>query len=350
MRASIRLNNDVPPRRLTAIAALAEELGFDQLWVSHDLFWRSAPVMLATALHHTSRIHLGIGVANPASAHPAEIAMHAATLQEVSDGRFLLGLGAGADEFLGWAGIDPGPPAVPRTRRAVLAIRALLAGERPADVPGLDGGWGRQAYLRAGPRPVPIYVGGMGPRMLRLAGEVADGALPLLYPPEHFATAAGQIEHGARAAGRDPREIDLAACVWCSIDPNPARAARALAEKIAYYGASFAPSLLRRAGLRPEDFAPVRRAMAERDLERAVSLVTPAMLGLGIAGDAEELERRCRGLLAAGATHLSFGPPIAADPLEGVRRIGRDVLPRLRATSDGVTPPAGAPAAPRARP
>ena len=75
LRLSLRLNNDLPPSRYIEIAVAAEEAGFDQLWVSHDLLLRSAPVLLAAAAGVTSRIHLGAGVLNPYSAHPAELAM-----------------------------------------------------------------------------------------------------------------------------------------------------------------------------------------------------------------------------------------------------------------------------------
>ncbi|MDQ6774020.1 MAG: LLM class flavin-dependent oxidoreductase [Candidatus Dormibacteraeota bacterium] len=304
------------------LAALCEELGFDQLWVSHDLFWRSAPVLLTAAFAATSSIRLGVGVFNPVSQHPSEIAMTAATLQEISGGRFLLGLGAGADQFLAWASLPFDSP-VARTRRALEALRSLLAGTAPD-------AWRPEGRLRTGPRPTPIYVGAMGPRLLALAGELADGALPLLFPPEHFTTAAEQVAAGARRAGRDPCELDVAACLWCSIDPDAGRARRALAEKIAYYGASFSPKLLARAGLRVADFGPIQAAMAATDLDGACALVTERMLSLGVVGGPEEVAARCAGLLRAGARHLSFGPPLGPDPERAVRALGLEVLPALR--------------------
>ncbi|MHB1434311.1 MAG: LLM class flavin-dependent oxidoreductase, partial [Streptosporangiaceae bacterium] len=131
LRFSLRLNNDLPVPRFAALAAAAEYAGFDQVWISHDLFWRSAPVLVAAAAAATTRISLGIGIMNPYSEHPAELAMHAATLQELSAGRFLLGLGAGAQEFLAWAGIAR-PRPLAATREAVLACRTLLSRGRPA--------------------------------------------------------------------------------------------------------------------------------------------------------------------------------------------------------------------------
>ncbi|HYM67902.1 MAG TPA: LLM class flavin-dependent oxidoreductase, partial [Patescibacteria group bacterium] len=327
LKASIRFNNDLPVARFARMAALAEQEGFDQIWVSNDLFWRSAPVLLAAAAAATTRIAVGAGVFNPVSMHVAEIAMASASIQEVSGGRFLLGIGAGADRFLEWAGLAPRPP-VARTRTAIAELRALLSGEAPA-------GWSPDGRLRIEPglARVPIYVGAMGPRMLEMAGEVADGALPLLFPPEHFAAAAEQVALGARRAGREPGFIDVAACVWCSIDDDRDRARRALAEKIAYYGPSFSPYLLERASISMADFRPVMDAMSRRDEARAADLVTPRMLSLGIAGNATEVAERCVGLIAAGARHISFGPPLGPDPERAVTALGRDVLPILRAAS-----------------
>jgi alkanesulfonate monooxygenase SsuD/methylene tetrahydromethanopterin reductase-like flavin-dependent oxidoreductase (luciferase family)/acetyltransferase-like isoleucine patch superfamily enzyme len=220
VRASLRLNNDLAPDQLVSLATLAESHGFDSIWVSHDLFLRPSPVLLALLARETSRIGIGSCVLNPYSAHPAELAMTAATLQEVSGGHFRLGIAAGDAGFLGWAGLQRRRP-LERVGETVVAVRALLAGKRPAEVSGAGEGWGADAWLRTGPAPTPIYLGAMGPRMLRLAGAVADGALALLFPPEHYPVAAGLVLEGAAAAGRDPSELDRPACVWCSIDPDP---------------------------------------------------------------------------------------------------------------------------------
>lgn len=332
LRTSLRLNNDLTVEEFVSLCRRAERHGVDQVWVSNDLYLRSAPVMLTAAALATERIALGVGIMNPYSVHPSEIAMMAATLQEASGGRFLLGLGAGADEFLGWAGIAR-PRPLTRTVEAVREIRALLAGQRS------DGSDGRSphAYLRFDARPVPIYIGAMSPRMLAATGAVADGALPLLYPPEHYETAAAHIVDGATAAGRDATEIDIAACIWVSVAADRDRAVAPLAEKIAYYGASFAPYLLERAGLGLADFAPIQQALHTDGIEAASSLITPAMLRLGIAGTPDQVIERCAGLLRSGVRHLSFGPPLGPDILQAVDILGGSVLPALR----GMAPTGG---------
>ena len=323
MKFSVRFNNDLPVERFVRMAALAEEVGFDQIWVSNDLFWHSAPVLVAAAARASSRIVLGVGVFNPVSMHPAEIAMAASSLHEVSGGRFCLGVGAGADQFLEWAGLTAGRP-VARTERAIKELRALLSGDAPE-------GWRSEGRLRTGPVPVPIYVGAMGPRMLQLAGRLADGALPLLLPPQRYPIAAEQISEGARKAGRNPESLDVAACIWCSIDADKASARRALASKIAYYGASFSPDILEAVSLTRDAFGPIQQAMSNRDIERATDLVNPAMLSLGVAGGVDEVVEACAGLVAAGARHISFGPPLGPDPEQAVIALGTKVIPALSA-------------------
>jgi 5,10-methylenetetrahydromethanopterin reductase len=322
---SVRFNNDLTVDQFVRMAVLAEELAFDQVWISNDLFWRSSPVLLAAAAKATTSIALGAAVMNPVSMHPSEIAMAAASLDELSGGRFLLGIGAGADEFLDWARLDGGP-ALKRTRRALIELRALLSGQAPP-------GWRPEGHLRTGPSRVRIYVGAMGPQMLGMAGELADGALPLLFPPEHFPVAHQQVLEGVQLAGRDPLLVDIAACVWCSIDDDVAAAQRALAAKIAYYGASFSPYLLTRMSLSLEDFRPVQRAMSDGDPAGATDLITPRMLGLGIAGNPRDVTDRCVRLVDAGARHISFGPPLGPKPELALACLAREVVPALQARS-----------------
>jgi len=326
MRFSIRLNNDLPVREYVTLARAAEAAGFDQFWVSHDLFLRAAPVVLTAVAAATERIALGTCVLNPYTLHPAEIAMTAATLDEYSGGRFLLGLAAGAADFLGWVGISQERP-LARLRDAVAQIRAALAGE---PVPG----WGAEAYLRFPARRIPIYLGAASPRMLRLVGEIGDGALPLMAAPERYPQVAGLIGEGRARAGRaatNTADFDLAACLWVSTGTDRAAAEAALADKVAYYGHAMSPLIWDFLGVTQADFAPIEHALqVERDAAKARALVTPQMLRIGVAGSGADLIARLELTVAAGATHLSFGPPLGPDPLAAIAEIGRVVLPHFR--------------------
>lgn len=324
MKFSLRLNNDLSVADYVALARTAEAAGFDQFWVSNDLFLRSVPVILTAVAQATARIEIGTCVVNPYTIHPAEIAMFAATLDEISGGRFNLGIAAGGAELLKWVNITPERP-LAATRRAIAQINAMLAGGAAED-------WRPEAYLRFTPqRRVPIYLGAMGPKMLRLAGEVADGVLPLLFPPEHFATVRPLVAAGAAAAGRAMDDIDLAACLWVSIAEDHEAAEAVLRDKIAYYGAGLSPLILDRLGVAKADFALIEHAMmTERNPAKARALVTDKMLRIGIVGAAPDLIARLETLVAMGARHLSFGPPLGPNPLAAVEQLGRFVLPHFR--------------------
>jgi 5,10-methylenetetrahydromethanopterin reductase len=166
----------------------------------------------------------------------------------------------------------------------------------------------------------------MSPRMTELIGELADGGLPLLYPPESFAATMNHVAAGLGRAGRVPADVDLAACIWVSIDTDADRARLPLAEKLAYYGASFAPDVLKSVGVDPSALAALRDlAPADRALG-----VPPAMLSLGVSGTPDDVTERCLRLVDMGATHLSFGPPLGPDRAAALRLLGERVLPALR--------------------
>ena len=323
MKFSLRLNNDLPPSAYIALAQAAEAAGFDQFWVSNDLFLRSdIPILTAVALS-TQRIHVGTGILNPYTIHPAEMAMLAATLDEISGNRFLLGIAAGAGDFLDWVGVEQIHP-LTAMRETIQAVRALLRGER-APLSGRFLRWNEEAYLRfTPPRVTPIYVGAMGPKMLALAGEQADGVLPLLFPPEHYFNVRPLLDAGIATRPPQLAPLDFAACIWVSLAEDRAAARRVLAQKIAYYGQSLGPLILAQLGLVREDFAEIERAIhGEKNEEKAIALVDDRMLRIGIVGGSADVIERLEPLVAAGATHLSFGPPLGPDPLEAVRLLGQ---------------------------
>jgi 5,10-methylenetetrahydromethanopterin reductase len=330
MKFSLRLNNDLPVRDYVKLAQIAEYAGFDQFWVSNDLFLRSCTVILTAVAAATERIEIGTCILNPYSMNPAEIAMFAATLDEFSRGRFNLGLASGAGDFLAWVGVDS-----PKPRTAVVesidAINRLTSNERAA----IDGDflhWTNEAYLRfESLRRVPIYLGAMSPKMLIEIGRSADGGLPLLFPPEHYANVLPLVEQGAAEAGRSLDTIDLAACIWVSLDEDRAAAQEVLKEKIAYYGHALSPTILSQLGLTHDDFIEIEHAaMVENDMAKARSLVTPQMLKIGIAGSVNDLIERLKGLAAMGAKHISFGPPLGPDPAAAIALLGNKVLPHFQ--------------------
>ncbi len=333
VRFSMRCGSGVGAEVFRAAAVACEQYGFDQIWTGNDQFRRSGVIPMTLALDATRRIRVGSSVLNPVTMHPVELAGIASALADFSGGRFILGLGAGSEVFLPEAGLAPLSP-VERTRRGLRATRALLDGRSPAGVPGVGADWQPTAKLKDGGADVPVYLGVMGPKLLRLAGREADGVMALCLPATRFLWVRENVEAGAATA--DPafaasrRPFDLGVGLWTSIDDDDAVARRLLAERIATYAGSLSREALEGAGYDYARFERMQRLVTAGDLEAAVALVDDDVLRMGIAGDARRVIEQCLDLIDQGAAHISFSYPRGADALQTIRLLGESVLPVLR--------------------
>ncbi len=332
MRFSVSLNSGHGPTAdAVRLAVLAEESGLECVWYCQDLFQRDVWVFLTAAASRTERIDLGTGIVSPYTVSPAELAMHAATLDEFSGGRVRLGISVGAVEFLRWAGIEARRP-ISAMRESFEILRGLFRGERVEFDGRVFGGWTRDAYMRFRPfrEEIPLYLGAQSPRMLELIGEIADGGLPLLFPPEYIDEVMGYVERGAIRAGRRLEEIDVVGCLWFSVSEDSDAAKDALRDLVPFYGPHLAEEMIGKIGLSPGDFDPIREALGERDFEGARGLMTDGMAELAVHGTPDDCVDRIEDLIDRGLAHVRFGPPLGPDPAETIRLIGEKIIPHLR--------------------
>jgi len=318
-------------QNMVELGVLAEKNGFDSCWVSHDVFMRSSFVALTSIADHTSRIALGNTILNPYTTNPAELAMYIATLDELSGGRALCGISAGSLEYMRWLGIPAQRP-LTRTKEAVDLIRLLLSG-KVAKYDGREFTWSDQCYFRFKPArgEVPVYIGGQGDKMLEYSGTAGDGALPILYPPEFAEYAVRKISEGARKAGRDPEEVEVAGCVWMSVARDgDAAVIDPLKELVAYFGPLLGVRGLAAVDLTHKEFAPVHDAFMTKGLREAIKLVTPRMLRLAIHGSPDDCISQLERLEKAGVDHVLVGAPLGPDPKESIGMIGKEIIPRFR--------------------
>ena len=192
---------DPPVARTVEWARIAEATGHDYVWLwdSHVL-WQDVYPIFALIATRTSRVRIGPCVTNPATRHPTVTASAIATLNELSGGRMDVGLGRG-DSAL--RVIGGRPVSLERLREACLLVRDL-AGGRSAQVDG------REVRLNwsSGHR-VPIWIAGYGPRVLRLAGEVADGVILQVADPDLLPWFLHHVREAAARAGRAPNEVQV---------------------------------------------------------------------------------------------------------------------------------------------
>jgi len=225
--------------QLRAAAREAGQLGFESLWTPAGGVPDSFHVCAAWS--QDTSLRTGISVVPAARMWtPPGLAAQAATLAQLSSGRFVLGLGTGGygPRFWDSVGLPNRPIAV--MRGYVTGVRALLAGRTvtagQADIGGGTPGWPRSASLGVKDLPpAPVYLAALGPQMLRLAGEVADGALLNWATPEHIAASRARIEEGAARAGRDPGTVPVTMYIRVCVDDDVAAARQALGQQVLGY-------------------------------------------------------------------------------------------------------------------
>ncbi len=250
---------------------IGERAGYGALFLP-EIAGRDALVTLGMLAGETSELLLGTGIVPMTSRRTLLAAMGAATVHERSGGRLILGLGTG--------GARPG--ALDRLRAEVLALRAVLAGESVEHD-------GESLHLTLDPgSPVPVWIAALGPRAMRLAGELADGVILNWCPPERVAFARERIREGATAAGRDPARVTVAVYVRACVGQEDEHALPALKAAAGQY-ASYAAyrRQFEQVGLGDEAAAAAAATSAGRPEEVPESLVRAVCL-TGEAGSAAE--------------------------------------------------------------
>jgi F420-dependent oxidoreductase-like protein len=213
LAVSLRLANDRWDDA-AAYAVEAERLGIDYVW-SAEAWGHDAATPLAFVAARTTRIRLGTGIMQAGTRTPALVAMTAMSLDAMSGGRFILGLGVSGPQVIeGWHGIKFEQP-LTRMREIVEIVRRAVRGERLTykgqvyELP-LPGGEGKALRSAAKPRPgIPIYLATLSPKSLEMTGEIADGWLGTSFVPEHARIFLDPISAGASRAGRSLDAIDL---------------------------------------------------------------------------------------------------------------------------------------------
>ena len=222
-------------------AVEAERLGYDSVWVGEP-YGNDAATVLAWLAAHTSRVRLGSSILAIPGRTPAMCAQTAATIDLLSGGRFVLGLGtSGPQVSEGWHGV-PFARQLTRTREYVEIVRMALRRETvrfdgDAFTLPLPDGEGKALKLILKPlRPdVPIMLAALGPRNVALCGEIADGWLPLWWAPEHAARLAAPLAEGAARADRDVADVAVCPNVMVRIDDDLAAARDLMRPALALY-------------------------------------------------------------------------------------------------------------------
>lgn len=294
-------------RAMGEIAAAADRAGFDAAWAP-ELYNRSATVTLGEMAARTTRCTVGSAIAYGVGRSPLTLAAEARDLDEVSDGRLILGIGNGTRRMIAdWHGLDPESPAVRMEELVPLLRRLWRMHEQPVHH---DGRFYRLHLEPTGDlapplrERIPIYTAGANPRMVESAGRVGDGLLghALFTVPYLEDVVLPAVARGAERAGRAMGDIRVASLVIAVVDDDdPDRARREAAAQIGFYSSAKTYTGLLESGGFGAEAEQIRAAFARRDLSAMIAAVPDRMVdAIALAGGSDDVRsalRRFDGLL-----------------------------------------------------
>lgn len=333
MRYLLQLHGNLPACAYPDIAVQAESLGFEDLTVHDVLLRRPVWPLLCEIARVTDRIQVGPNVTHPYLNHPVKIAANIAHLDEVSNGRAVLGIGRGSMYDL--IGMDPPTGGLTGLREAIDIIRLLTqggAGPYAGQVFDISD----NARLMFGtPRRVPVYLGALGPRGARFAGRHCDGLrVAAQWDPTYLSSLREEVARGATERGRAVGDVDLVAENWTCLHPDR-DVARRHARKIL---ATFLPHLgpLLDFHRIPAAEVEAARAAAGHEPGRADEISDRTLDLFMAAGDASDLRAGLERLAAANIDAVSFSGELGPDPSAAMQLIA-DVI-NDRNGQPGVSP------------
>ena len=299
----------------------AEAAGYDSVWAA-EAYGSDTATVLAWLAAQTERIKLGSAVFQIPGRSPAMTAMTAATLDVLSNGRVIVGLGSSGPQVAeGWHG-QRFPGQIQRTREYIAVVRMALARERvefhgeTLELP-LPDGLGKALKLMITPvqERIPIYIAAIGPKNTALTGEVADGWLPTFFSPEHVGELRELLEEGAGRAGRDLNGFDIAPVVSVAIDDDIDRARDAMRPLLALYVGgmgskkqNFYNALVRRYGFE-EAAEEVQNLYLDGKKDEAAAALPAELIDMAsLCGPSEHVKERLEIYRDAGVGTLIAAP------------------------------------------
>jgi probable F420-dependent oxidoreductase len=300
----------LPPRLQIDYGVRAEERGFRAAWFPEITFGDAFGPATAVATK-TSRIGLGTGVVGIWSRSAVTMALQAATLNELSDGRLLLGVGLQARGYVeGWHGQRYERP-VRAMREYVTILRRILSGENVTFEGEIFSVRGFQLMMQPPERPARIYMAAIGPQMTRLAGELADGIIGYCYSAEYVRdTVLPNLRAGAERAGRSLDGFDVACGFPTIVTPDESGLEQIKGQVMMFATAgSSSPEYATSFAAAGHDVVPIQERVDAGDVDGALGLVTDEMAdAMTIAGSPGRVQRRIDEYRDAGLTTVALNP------------------------------------------
>ncbi|QZA89462.1 5,10-methylenetetrahydromethanopterin reductase [Salinarchaeum sp. IM2453] len=311
----IELTPEHPVEQIVDFARQAEEEQFDAALVSSHYFNRDPFATLARIATETETIDIGPAAANPYEVHPVSMASNLATLQEISDGRAVFGIGPGDQSALNSLGISRDRP-LRRVLESFKVARDLWNGERVSIDSTFHAADAGLEYDVSG--TIPVYIGAQGPHMIRMSAKHADGLLLNASHPDDVAWAAQRVEEGLSDRPDDAGQFDFSVYASVSISENREEAREAARPPVAFIAADAPDPVLNRHGIDPENANNIGDAIERGDFTAAFDSVTPAMIdAFAAAGTIDDVSEQFSNILEY-ADGIVVGTPLGPDIMNAI--------------------------------
>ncbi|MFX1317874.1 MAG: 5,10-methylenetetrahydromethanopterin reductase [Promethearchaeota archaeon] len=313
----------------TALGILAEKYGFDFCWITDHFNNRSVYIILSLLANYTDQIMLGPGVTNPYLINPVQTASTIMSLDNLSGGRAVLGIGAGDKITLNLLGIERDKP-LSAVKESAQIFRTIFDTGKIKDFEGevFSVEKAKVAFEKTG--EIPIYIGAQGPKMLQLAGSMGQGVLINASHPADFKYAMTQIKKGINEVNRKLSDVDIAAYASVSVDKKIENATKAATPVVAFIVAGSPSVVLKRHGISSESVKPLAKALGKGDFPTAFGAVTDEMLeAFCIRGTPDECTEKIKALEKVGITQFVFGSPIGPKKRSSMELASKEILPHF---------------------
>ena len=329
-------------------ALLAEKYNLQGFWLGEGFHGRSAIALLSAIAVQTSKIQLGTAIIGVYTRHPGLIAMEAATIDELSHGRFNLGLGVNVTSLVKHGLTKSASTAKDRKPYAAMKdsveiIRGLLSGQNVVyhgdvfSVPEPGSALDFHGF-RPPRRNLPIYLGSRSPKILELCGRVADGVIlsrSLSASGSYVVDSLKHLYEGAAKSGRKKEDLVIASNLTFSVAKDSQLARDHVREVVALYVAdptlTASELMLQHSKVRPEDLNSVKEGMKLGGMKKASELVTEEMIDeFAIAGNPEECTEKLEKLGRLGVELPIAFDLLGPDPEKAIELIAKEVLPAIK--------------------
>ncbi len=297
----------LPLAQLPEVAVSAERAGFESIWYP-EIASTDAFVPLTVVAHHTQRIRLATGIVGIWSRSPSVMALSAATLNHVSHGRFKLGLSRqnryAVENWHGRKSEDP----LRAVREYVGILRKILAGESVAEE-GVDFRTNFQMFAPPPESPIPIYLAALGPKMLQLAGEIADGIFGAFYSERYIKDVVlPNLEIGAKRAGRSLNDIDIGSMLHSVITEDDSGLELIKGQIMSFSTLPHYAEIFRTTGF-GDQAQEIRDLVSRGEVEAALQTIDDEMAdSFTISGSPDHARKRVEAYFSAGLNTIALQP------------------------------------------